>query len=300
MSGTRGGESQHEGEDTPEIEIVETRPAPRQQSRRDPAEHDDADDYGSRVRKRLNGLTGKYRSEEALRLAAEAKVAQLEADLLRERHARLGEREVNVTASLSTAERELRDAIEAGDHDKQAAASRKLAELGAEKGQVAQGKTTTEQQFNQAEQRAKTMPKGNALSAETQAWIDDGNDWFLSNPEMQRDAIAQHQVALGKGLKVDTPDYFKFIGDRMRKLHPDQFAEGEADAEPTRTPDRQSSRPAQVAAQTQRRVVPSQAAAATPRKVQLTSEEMSVCEALRITPQEYANQRAARAALDRS
>ena len=316
MSGTRSDQSgsgaEGAAEAEPEIEIIDTpretpaqaaQPARQARPRAEQYEHDDADEYSAKVNKRIAKMTGRIRSEESARLAAEQRSANLEAELLKERATRYGERETAITGDLTQAERELAAATESGDHAKAATASRRIAELAAEKGQVATGKSHADQQRAAAEQRAKALPQQvNQVSPAVQEWIDRGNDWFLTDEAMRLDAIGQHNVAVARKLAPDSKEYFDFIDTRMRALHPDKFDEAEPTGEETQQQQRQpaqeqrpASRPAAPAAQ--RRTVPGQnPPAATPRKIQLTREEMDVCEALRITPQQYANDKAALAA----
>ena len=276
----------------PEVEIVgaASRGGDRQQERRAEPERDEGEEYSRRVQKRIGAMTGRLRTEESRRITAETEAAQLRAALAAERAHRYGDREKSIGSELTAAEQDLAKAITDGDPAKQAAANRRLAELGAERGHVAAGKSQAEQHRAQAEQLAKQAPQANQVSDPVQSWIDDGNDWFLSNPDMHADAVLQHHAALRQKITVDSPEYFAFIDQRMRRLHPDFFAgepggeSGQPEPSAARAPSRQAAPTVAARRDTPRPPAP-------PRKIQLTSDEMDVVKALGITPQQYAAER---------
>lgn len=278
----------------PEIEIVEASASAAHAARQRRAagdERDAGEEYGAKVRKRIGSLTSRLRTEEQAKVLALGENAQLRAQMAAERSARLGDRATSIGSELTAAEQDLAAAITAGDAGKQAAANRRMAELGAERGQVTAGKAQAEQQRAAAEQQARETQQ-TQLSPAVQAWIDDGNDWFLTDTAMRDDAIAQHGVALSRGIAPNSPQYFAFINERMRKLHPDHFngetAEEEGEAEGAAAPTKPVARPAAAAAQ-RRAVVGANRPAP---KITLTKDEADVCKALGITPVQYAAERA--------
>ncbi len=272
--------------DEPEIEIIDAPPADRSQANRRVHDDDDGENYSQRVRKRIGKLTGRIHVEETARQRAEASLAQLAAENARLRADRFGDRENAASQAMASAEAELATAITGGDAMAQAKANRRIAELATEVGQARAGKAEAERAHQSADQVARTTPVTTTLSPATQAWVDNGNDWFVSDPDMRTDAIAQHHVAIARGIKADTPEYFNFIDKRMRALHPDSFDEAEGAEEEAEPPPRRqaaAATPSQV-----RRVVPGAGQPAARQKITLTQEEVSIAASLKMTPAQYA------------
>jgi hypothetical protein len=117
-------------------------------------------------------------------------------------------------------------------------------------------------------------------------------DWVRRHPEyardqrMMRQMIAAHELAVSRGIQVDSDDYFSDVEHTLR-LTPGQAAQKPVEEDPT----------AQAAQVTQRRSSPAAAPVSrTPAGgstiIRLSPEEREIAGFMKMTPEEYAKNKA--------
>lgn len=125
-----------------------------------------------------------------------------------------------VNARLSQAERDYKEAYEAGDTDKMLDAQKRLASYSAEQREVENYRpvyqTPLQQQQNNV-QIPQIVP-----DERTRQWIA-RNSWFDENKEMRGVAIAVHDQLVARGISPSSDEYFHRIEKRMHELYPDFF-----------------------------------------------------------------------------
>lgn len=161
------------------------------------------------------------------------------------------------TFRMQLAQRDLRDAIEAGDATKQAelqtqiaGAQAELSNISAwEQQQAAVKKNAPPKQEPalQQQQPRQQGPDKNAMHADTQAWIKQNADWFEPgtdsfDPDMHSAAVAyaqlldQRYARQGKADQIGTRAYTQEIDRYMQQEFPDAFEGGDEDETPLPAP----------------------------------------------------------------
>jgi hypothetical protein len=234
--------------DLPEVAAkVETKPAATQVTQRTSATDTAAADLQAAIKaaddakRALGAAEQTAATERRAREAAEQRARDRDAENQRYRQA-AEDNEIAVINSgieaaksaQDSAQQEFQRAMEAGEFDKAAAAQKALATASAQVVQLEGDKAV-------AERAAKTKPAGGAVdrttdtatlpvfeqyvsgfSPRTQAWLRLHPDCIPPNvggrPDRFNATMAAHYEALGKGLSVDTDEYFKLI---EAKLNPE-------------------------------------------------------------------------------
>lgn len=161
------------------------------------------------------------------------------------------------TFKMQLAQRDLRDAIEAGDAQKQAelqtliaGTQAELSNISAWEQQQAALKKNAPPKQEAAPQQQQPKPQGpdkNAMHADTQAWIRQNADWFepgtdTFDPDMHSAAVAyaqlldQRYVRQGKADQIGTRAYTQEIDRYMQQEFPDAFEGGDEDEAPPPAP----------------------------------------------------------------
>jgi hypothetical protein len=101
--------------------------------------------------------------------------------------------------------------------------------------------------------------------------------------EMTALAYGSHTAAINNGIKVNSPEYFEYIDNRVRSAFP------EYEWQDKRVDSRTAS--ATANSRTSSVVAPSSRSnGAKPRKVQLSATQVSLAKRLGLTPEQYAKQ----------
>tara|TARA_X000001036_G_scaffold233433_1_gene217961 strand:+ start:167 stop:1144 length:978 start_codon:yes stop_codon:yes gene_type:complete len=259
------------------------------------------DDYSDGVQKRIAKLTRKMREaerqkEEAIAYAktlqeqsqrAETQVNQMGVDYAKEL-------EDKIATGKIAAKSELRNAMEAGDVDKQVAAQEAIARLAMEEGRLHQLKTQNEQVANRQNmapqnlaQVAKDMPTQNDIYQAAQQ-IDPKatewsakNTWFGTDNAMTYTAFDIHRKLVEEeGFDPSSTEYYSEVDKRIRLEFPHKFANNSESTAET---------PVQTVASAKR-----PAAKGRRKTVKLTPSQVAISKRLGVPLEEYAKQLAAK------
>lgn len=257
----------------------------------------------------IEKLRQQLKSEQEARAAAEARAreaAQGEA----EARGRAQTTELDLVKNAITTVTQANDALEskyaeamaAQDWNAAAKLQRQMSDNSAKLAQLEAGKERLEKQ-------PKPTPRAPAdpveafcaqLSAPSAAWVR-AHPEFVRDGHKNRQMIAAHELAIARGYKADTEDYFKSI-EKTLDLAPVPATNGngrsnghDIEADPTAdvsataaTGGRQA---APVAAPVSRAAVGSNGSR--PGVVRLTADEVEMAEHMGMTPEEYARQKVA-------
>tara|TARA_E500000081_G_scaffold46720_1_gene50159 strand:+ start:823 stop:1800 length:978 start_codon:yes stop_codon:yes gene_type:complete len=259
------------------------------------------DDYSDGVQKRIAKLTRKMREaerqkEEAIAYAktlqqqsqrAETQVNQMGVDYAKEL-------EDKIATGKIAAKSELRNAMEAGDVDKQVAAQEAIARLAMEEGRLHQLKTQNEQVANRQNmapqnlaQVAKDMPTQNDIYQAAQQidpkateWSSK-NTWFGTDNAMTYTAFDIHRKLVEEeGFDPSSTEYYSEVDKRIRLEFPHKFANNSESTAET---------PVQTVASAKR-----PAAKGRRKTVKLTPSQVAISKRLGVPLEEYAKQLAAK------
>jgi len=254
-------------------------------------EADELDDYSDKVKTRLKQMKKVWHDE---RRAKEQEVREkneavayaqrlmeenrrLKANVSQGETALVGSVKQNAEFELAQAEREYRDAYEAGDTDKLIEAQKKLSRATSRVDQVSSFRPTLQEADEPVQgQQQVQVPRPDQTTA---AW-QERNTWFGTDPEMTALALGLHQrLEQERGPQfTGTDEYWKAIDTTMRKRFSDYF--GEETTTETRAPRRAGSAP----------VVAPASRSTSPKKVVLTSSAVALAKKLGLTPEQYAKE----------
>lgn len=292
-------------DDTPEADRNRKRPS---NPPKDPTDEELAN-YNEKAAQRIKHFTRSYHDE---RVAKEAALRErgAAAELARKalEHAKKLEaelktlREQSTTTSKSAAELRLesarakyKDAYEAGDADALTKAQEELVEARLSAKDAEKPVTGTEfaadtlqADFDEVYSK-QDVPATQARRTPDEAAIawTSKNPWFNQDPSMTRFAMEEHaKVVFENKFQVNSPEYYQHIDKRMRQAYPDyDWGDDDATVNPPAEDRRADKRPATVVAGAER---------STPtRKIKLTASEVRLANRLGITPEQYAQQKAA-------
>jgi hypothetical protein len=283
-----------------EVEVVDDTPPEDKVAARDQdaaADFDISEDeigqYSDRVQKRIKRLKYEFHEQRRAKETAERQGQEAVAHTqrmmgentqLKELLKRGNEALYNATQSkseteLSSAEKDFREAYDAGDTDRIVEAQRRVNEALYEKRSVEDLRPLPEEavavQNQQVAQRVQQTQQ--TLDPRGIQWLRD-NPWFGKQGDEEMTAFAY-----GVGAKLETqgvdprvePDrYYSAIDERLKTVFPDYF-----DGAPVRE---QAPRKSVVA--------PATRGGKSPRKVTLTSTQMDLAKKLGVTPEQYAQE----------
>lgn len=273
-----------EGE-APEIEIVDDTPEP-DRGKTPIGEVEVTDDeisqYSENVQKRIKELRRGYHDERRAKEAADrerqeaityAKHVAEQNRLLQERLSH-GEKALVETskakaeAQLVQAEREYKEAYEAGDSDKMLAAQRRLSEIVVEKREVdryqPQYQTSLQEEKTVVEQQIpRVVP-----DERTRQWVSQ-NEWFEKDSVMRGAAFGIHDELVKSGYVAGSDAYFEQVDARIRDAFPHKF---------------QAKKPAANV------VAPASRSQAGSKKITLTKSQVAFAKKLGVPLEKYAEQ----------
>ena len=264
--------------DSPEIEIVDDTPEEdRGRVSKGPVDVTDEEisQYSDNVQKRIKDLRRVYHDErrEKERAFREQQEAINYAKAVAEENRKLQERlahgekflietsKAKNEAELSQAERDYKEAFEAGDTDRMLSAQRKLSEIVVQKREVENYRPTLQTpQVPVENQIPRVVP-----DERTRQWAA-RNEWFEKDSVMRGAAFAIHDDLVRGGYVAGSDAYFEQVDARIRDEFPHKF---------------ESKRPANV-------VAPASRSATGSKKVSLTKSEVAVAKRLGVSLEEYA------------
>ncbi|MHC4369170.1 MAG: hypothetical protein ACYSW8_16305 [Planctomycetota bacterium] len=293
-------------EETPniELEVVDDRPEGDRRPSANQAASDNDDElenYGDKVKKRINKLRyqqheERRKREEAERLREEAiKVAQQYASQAQQyqqiinqgEHLIHQQAEERARAMFEKAKQEYRAAYEEGNTDKVLEAQEAMMNAQTE-AKAAGWNARQAKPKPQPKPQPRVAPQQSAPKApptptpRAQDWASE-NPWFGKEKDMTALAYGVHErLVQEEGIAPDSDEYYETIDRTMRSKFPEYFGEDESGSGVMPSSTRQS--PPVVTAPSQRNN------GAKPRKVRLSRTQISLAKRLGLTPEQYANQ----------
>jgi len=262
------------------------------------------DDYSEGVNKRIAKLTRKMREAERQKEEAitYAQTIKQQADRMKGQYENLGghytkELEGKVEAGTAAAKASYKEAVEAGDIDKQVAAQQALAQLAMEEARLNQIKNhqerlqKTPQQPQQPQQNyaqmAQQMPTQQDISQAAQQIDPKAEDWSTKNPWFGTDNAMTYtafdihrKLVEEEGFDPASNEYYSEVDKRIRLEFPHKFDTVE---ESTTTAPVQNVASAKRPATKGRR-----------KTVKLTPSQVAISKRLGVPLEEYAKQLAAK------
>jgi hypothetical protein len=279
--------------DEPEIDEVDDTPvedrgrAPMPKDIADDFEADEFEEYSDKVKQRLKQAKKLVHDERRNRerVERENNEAVSAAQRLLEENRRLkqtlsaGEKTLitsfqqSAGADLSLAEREYRDAYEAGDTDKMVEASKKLTAATMRKQQTESFVPTVQVENEEVQPyQQPARPDAGAM-----AW-QERNTWYGTDPEMTAAALGLHQRLINERgtAYAGTDEYWSTVDKTMRKRFPEQFSDEEDEPAPR-------SKPGAV-------VVAPASRSKAPKRITLTKTQVALARKFGLTNEEYARE----------
>jgi hypothetical protein len=203
-----------------------------------------ADDYSTKVQKRIDKLTYKYHEEErqkqaALEFAENVKKENenLKKEQTKGQFAFLTSRKGHLESELEQAKSLYKQAYQANDPDLIADANQNISKFAAELSQldntinrlktdpalrqaVVQTEQPVAQQPVQVPQQVRQQVEPDEKA---QAWAEK-NEWFGEDEEMTKGALAIHrQLVTSEGYLPQSDAYYKALDERIQRNYPDKF-----------------------------------------------------------------------------
>jgi len=291
-------------DNAPEIDIEDDTP-PEDRGREpmpkeivEELENDELEEYSEKVKLRLKQMKKVWHDErrEKERLMREQNEALAAAQRYREQVEQLrrtlsegeqtlvGSFKQNAEFEVEKAKREYRDAIEAGDTDRQLDAHEKLTAAQYKLQQLASYRPTAPtlqgvEEEVQVPQQQVQIPQPDP---KTMAW-QERNTWWGTDPEMTASALGLHQkLERERGPQfVGSDEYWSAIDTTMRRRFPEYFGEESKATEGTAKAQR-ASKPANVVAPASR--------STSPKKIVLKQSQITIAKRLGLTPEQYARE----------
>jgi len=208
------------------------------------ASEGEMEDYGKKVQSRIDKLTKKAREAERREQAAVeyARGVQQEAENMRQKAQALdtgyitefGDR---VDAQITQAKKELKDAMDLGDVEKQVDIQAKLGRLAIEEERAASHKAQRERLRQEMEARGvnpnqprmpQQQPRQPAPPArpdpKAEEWADK-NTWFGEDEPMTLTSFSIHRKLVEEGFDPKSDSYYNEIDNRMRETFPHKFGQ---------------------------------------------------------------------------
>lgn len=199
-----------------------------------------------------------------------------------------GATKTHVESAFEAAQREYKNAYEAGDSDALAAANLKLIELQQTKARLSYAPQDIPEplqpDFNQVYSQV-TPAQQQAIDEKAVAWHSE-NPWFRQDPDMTAFAEGLHKRLLANGVDPRSDEYYEAINVRMRKAFPEHdWGDSTDDAVENESPAqrRAERKPASIVAPATRSTAP--------KKIRLTEAEVAVARRLGVSLEDYARQK---------
>ena len=256
-------------------------------------EQDELEEYSDKVRNKFKQMKKvwhderrekeRFQREQAEALNAAQRLLEenrrLKATMSQGEQALVGSFKQNAEFELTQAEREYRDAYEAGDTDRIIDAQKKLNSAQLKLDRLS-GYAPTLQDVEdevQLPQQSVAVPQPDA---KTLAW-QERNTWWGTDPEMTASALGLHQkLERERGPQfVGSDEYWGVIDTTMRRRFPEYFGDDRAT---TGKPSRAETKPATVVAPASR--------STSPKKIVLKQTQLAIAKKLGLTPEQYARE----------
>lgn len=279
-----------EGEDQPEVEIVDD--TPEEDRNRKPMEEpprefteDEISSYNEAVQKRIKHFTKGYHEErrakeaalrereEAMRLAQSIieENKRLKSTVTQNQEALLEQAKKATQIELERAKEEYKKAYDLGDSDALVAAQENLTSAKIKADKVATFKLPALQEEKPELKPQQDVPRYQP-DYKAENWRKK-NDWFGQDDMMTAYALAFNNKLLNvERIDPTSDEYYQRIDAEMRQRFPDKFEQSDAPTQKATTV-----------------VAPATRSTAT-RKIVLTKSQVDVARRLGITPQAYAEQ----------
>ena len=218
------------------------------------ASEGEMEDYGKKVQSRIDKLTKKLRESERREVAAIdfAQGVQTQQKKLQERARLLDSGYVNefanrVEAQTAEAKKQLKEAMDLGDFDKQVEIQQKMSRLAVEADRAKKSQEQRERLKKEMEARGinpnqPQMPQQPQPQPQPQqpppppdpkaeSWADK-NKWFGEDEPMTLTSFSIHRKLVEEGLDPSSDEYYNEIDKRMKDTFPHRF---EQQVSPTQT-----------------------------------------------------------------
>jgi len=259
-------------------------------------EADTLDEYSDRVKNRMAQLKKAWHDERREKEASQRreKEASRVAALSVEENQKLRETlstgeedylktlQEKYTSDLAIAQREYKEAYDAGDSEKLVEAQTKMNEAQYKLGQAQDRKPQFTKETLQTEANAvsseqetgrPTVPQPDAKAL---AW-QERNKWFGQDEEMTSLALGLHEKLVRNGVDPSSDEYYRSIDSTMQKRFPENFG----------TDTLEEAKPAQRKPST---VVAPATRSTGPKKVRLTKTQLALAKKFKLTPEQYARE----------
>ena len=260
-------------------------------------EADNLDEYSDRVKQRMAQLKKAWhderrekeasvrREKEAERVAA----FQMQENKKLKETLSTGEEDYlktlqdKYTADLAFAQREYKEAYDAGDSEKLVTAQTKMGEAQYKLGQAQDRKPQYTEEALQTSENAVSSeqdtvrPNVPQPDAKALAW-QEKNKWFGQDEEMTSLALGLHEKLVRSGVDPSSDQYYRRIDDTMQKRFPEYFG-GDDSLEEAKPAQR---KPSTVVAPATR--------STGPKKVRLTKTQLALAKKFKLTPEQYARE----------
>ena len=250
---------------------------------KDDKKEEELEEYSQSVKRRIDKLTRKMREAERREQAAidYAKKVQeenknLQATSINTSRERVSSDEASITSTETLLKTALKQAMEAGDVEKQVEAQEKIGQLAIEKERLRIRKNKLQQQESvkpeetpsveqiidpaQTNQQRQPDPKA-------QMWAEK-NEWFGTKKAMTYTAMSLHDDLVAEGFDASSDEYYNEIDRRIRKEFPQEFED--------------QNRPTQKVASAVRKTSNGR------RTVRLTPSQVAIAKKLGVPLEEYA------------
>ena len=218
--------------------VLEERP-----QKRETASEGEMEDYGKKVQSRIDKLTKKVREAERREQAAteyarnvyhENKSLQQKAQSLDDGY--VNQYENRVTAELDTVKKQLKQAVESGDVDKQVEANQHLARLSVEAERVRTTQEKKERLKKQREEEVDREPQQYQQQyvppqmpppqpdPKAESWAEK-NEWFGKDEPMTLTSFSIHRNLVEEGFDPQSDMYYSEVDKRMRDNFPHKFGQ---------------------------------------------------------------------------
>jgi len=258
---------------------------------------DTLDEYSDRVKNRMAQLKKAWHDERRAKEASERQRNEAErvATLSVQENQKLkqtlssGEEDYiktlqdKYTADLAFAQREYKEAYDAGDGEKLVAAQTKMNEAQYKLGQAQDRKPQFTKETLQTSENAVSSeqdtvrPTAPQPDAKALAW-QEKNKWFGQDEEMTSLALGLHEKLVRNGIDPSSDQYYRSIDSTMQKRFPENFGD---------TDTLEEAKPAQRKPST---VVAPATRSTSPKKVRLTKTQLALAKKFKLTPEQYARE----------
>jgi len=257
---------------------------------------DTLDDYSDRVKNRMAQLKKAWHDERRAKEAADrerAEAARVAEQIMSENRKlketlSTGEADYlktlqeKYTSDLAIAQREYREAYDAGDSEKLVEAQTKMNEAQYKLGQAQDRQPQYNQETLQTNENAVSSsqdtvkPSVPRPDAKALAW-QEKNTWFGQDEEMTSLALGLHEKLVRSGVNPSSEEYYRSIDSTMQKRFPEYFG----------TDTLEEAKPAQRKPST---VVAPATRSTGPKKVRLTKTQLALAKKFKLTPEQYARE----------